>query len=121
MIKQRYLNFQKDLQEGMTLTEALQKHNITLEDAFNTLHFSKPPEPTNEKRKTMRNVDFYIFKRKNSYTIRKHVDGKQRVFGTYEKLEDAIKVRDWLIRADWKIDDLDELCKKLKVKRRKGR
>ena len=49
------------------------------------------------------------------------MDGKQRVFGTYEKLEDAIKVRDWLIRADWKIDDLDELCKKLKVKRRKGR
>lgn len=120
MIKQRYLNFQKDLQDGMTLAEALEKHNLTLRQAFNTLHFSQPPKPITYPRDYNRTVDYYIFKRKRTYSIRKQINDKQCTFGSYSTLEDAQKVRDYLIAHHWKTP-VDEACRILKVKRRRGR
>ena len=44
----------------------------------------------------------YIFPtRSGKFQIRKHIDGKQRYYGTYESLEDARRKRDELVLHDW--------------------
>lgn len=43
----------------------------------------------------------YIFKHRERYVIRKQINGKYQLFGRYDKLTDAQKVRDLLIELNW--------------------
>ena len=59
----------------------------------------------------------YICKARGHFHIRKQYNGKQRHYGSYESLEDAIKVRDYCIKHGWKQHSIDEYCSVLGVER----
>lgn len=61
-----------------------------------------------------------ITKNKNSYTIRKSINGKTINFGRYSALEEAIKVRDALIEVNWNEELLADELKNLKLKNNKN-
>lgn len=112
----------KDLM-NLPLEEALTKHNVSFEEAFKVFHKHEKQPYTRRRyspRKPLsrRSVDFYIFKRKDSYTIRKDVKGKVTVFGTYHSLEDAVKVRDVLMEEGWIQSNVDSICQRLGVERK---
>lgn len=78
--------------EGVTSTK--EKHNkIT-----NTTKTEKLTD-TNQKNRIMK----YITWRKSDqrYIVKKTVHGKNYLFGYYETKQDAIKVRDWLLKKNW--------------------
>lgn len=116
MIKTEYLNLRQDLQNGMSIEDGLQKHNLTLKDAFLALQFkdNRPvisPSKTNE---------FYIQQNiRGHYFVYKYVEGKQTHFGTYTTLPEAVKIRNWFIENGWNKDKIDHACKECGVKRRK--
>jgi hypothetical protein len=110
--------FRKDLQQGMTIHDALTKHGITFQDAFQQLHkYKRTPE---KKTYTQIGVSQYILTVDNRYAIRKNINGKTRMFGTYDCLEDAVLVRDELIRDGWHQTHVDSICERLGVQRRTG-
>lgn len=118
----------KDLM-NLPLEEALTKHNVSFEEAFKVFHKheKQPYRRRYSPRKPLsrRSVDFYIFKRKgsykDSYTIRKEVNGKVTIFGTYRSLEDAIKVRNVLMEEGWVQSNVDSICQRLGVERKPHR
>ena len=109
----------KDLM-NLPLEEALTKHNVSFEEAFKVFH-KHEKQPYNIKQSRRRSVDFYIFNRKDSYTIRKDVKGKVTIFGTYHSLEDAIKVRNVLMEEGWVQSNVDSICQRLGVERKPHR
>ena len=109
----------KDLM-NLPLEEALTKHNVSFEEAFKVFH-KHEKQPYNIKQSRRRSVDFYIFNRKDSYTIRKDVNGKVTMFGTYHSLEDAVKVRDVLMEEGWIQSNVDSICQRLGVERKPHR
>ena len=116
--------FQNDLNQGMTITEALQKHQLTLEYAFNTLQKKQSTQMRIKTRKTNytkkhKTSHIYIQEVEGRYYIRKRTRGKERFFGAYTNLEDAIQVRDALEEDGWHILHVDDICKKLGVERAK--
>lgn len=104
--------FQTDLRNGMTIHDALIKHNLTFKQAVENIYKphtqQKTPHPTNEK---------YIAYRDGHYYLRKYSRKKTRMFGTYHTLEDAVKVRDHCIKYGWKQHSIDKYCQELGVKR----
>ena len=105
-------SFQTDLKNGMSIHDALIKHNLTFKQAVETIYKPHKPHktshPTNEK---------YILHRDGHYYLRKHTREKLRLFGTYHTLEDAMKVRDYCIKYGWKQHSIDKYCEELGVKR----
>ena len=115
-------DFQNDLKNGMSISEALQKHNLTFKKAFNMLsHTSvgRPPKPRSEKRRVAKTGEKYIGSHESgSYFIRRLIDGEWTAFGSYSTLEDAIKIRDMCIKHGWVQSNVDEYCRQAKVIRR---
>ena len=61
----------------------------------------------------------YITKnKKGGYVVQKHMRGDSLYFGTYYSFDDALMVRDELIKENWDLDKLDEILLKLCVVRR---
>lgn len=112
--------FQQDLQKGMTLEEALIKHNTNLQTVFRVLHY-KDTNKNNIKKKTKSNSrstgEAYIQYQVNqkSYLLRKTVNKKCTYFGRYETLEDAILVRDYMMTHGWDKSRLNSIRKELNV------
>lgn len=107
---------QTDLRQGMTIHEALTKHNITFEQAFTEL--KKAQNPKIYKKSPKRDPSMkYITKNKTDgkYYIRKGIGhkGKKKTlrYGTYRTLEDAKTIRDALIENGWQQRSVDRLCK----------
>lgn len=109
-------NFKEDLQNGMPLEEALQKHNISLADAVELM---KKQGYHRKKKRTQWNAktgEKYISKtRGGKYAIRKHINGKMRYFGYYDNIEDAIKVRNYLYENGWYWQRINAIREKLGV------
>jgi hypothetical protein len=114
--------FRKDIQQGMPLEEAFQKHKLTLNQVFTTLHTktryhhkkkNKPPAYTPIKTP-------YIYNYRNKYYIVKNTRKKSRTFGSYNTLEEAIQVRDELIKDGWHQTHVDRICDELGIQRNKG-
>ena len=114
MIDRKYYQFQKDLQKGLRIDEALSNHQLTLLDAFNTLH----QIPMKHKKQII-SENKYLLIRKQSVQVRKKINGKWECYGSYKKIGDARKLRDHLIEHDWKVNDLDKLCEELDLERAK--
>lgn len=120
--KSKLLEFQKDLQNGLSIEEACSKHDVSFGEAV--LGFN-PLQKRNKNKKKGKKVKCstpskYIFQRDDSFTVRKNVKRKTMVFGTYSSLEDAVKVRDELIRIGWKQRSVDSICERLGIIRRHG-
>ena len=69
------------------------------------------------KRGYFRTGEKYIAGFNGKYLIRKQYKGKNRLFGVYTTLEDAIKVRDHCIMHGWKQHSIDRYCEELGVER----
>lgn len=114
--------FQKDLKNGMGLEEALKKYNLSLKDAFDFVHkpITQPAQKKQyRKRNVYKSVDTNISIRANSYHLRKAINGKMRWGGSYDTIEDAQKVRDFLNEHGWNPIKVNEACKKYGIKRRR--
>lgn len=59
----------------------------------------------------------YIQKDKNSWKIQKQLNGKQRCVARFKTMEDAINVRDMLVKFEWDLDYLELICRQLGVER----
>ena len=105
--------FQRDLNNGMSIEDACRKHKTTLAKAFEILHY----KDTN-KRKTLGNCgESYIRYDETSgtYLLRKRVNKKYTYFGRYKTLEDAIKVRDYMMTHGWYKHRLNSIREELNV------
>lgn len=118
--------FQHDLQQGMTIHEALTKYNYTLKYAFNQLQKQQKKTKNTRKRKLKNctyNAGKYIQYRDGHYYLRKTVYSHKknrrvtRMFGTYQTLEDAIKMREAQKQIGWKVTHVDRLCDELGITR----
>ena len=97
--------FKKD-----TIENVLNKHNLTLDEAFNIcLHKEGQMKEVPEEK------FLYVQKYRDYYRIRKSVKGKLITFGYYKTLEDAIIVRDALIDDGWRLYRLSKICKELNI------
>lgn len=111
--------FQRDLQKGMTLHDALTKHQLTLKEAFQQAekpikHKSTPETYPASQYIQYQNGHYYL--RKNVFS-RKKGRPVTRMFGTYSTLEDAIQMREAQKKIGWKVTKVDELCKELGIER----
>ena len=106
--------FQMDLRNGMSLEDALKKHDMTLKQAV----FQSPRHRKSlnwKKSADMKN----IYKNGESYTISKQQNGITKSFGTYKNVSDAQMVRDYLDNYGWEQLDVGLICVLLGVKRLK--
>ena len=110
--------FQEDLREGMSLEQALKTHNLTFQQALERCpkptNFDKR-KPTKKHKKTIRRAGKYIQQRGKRFYLRKNVKGKMLGFGSYETLNDAEKVRDFLMDNGWNEIKVREACKKYRI------
>ena len=117
MIDTKVLDFQNDLQKGMTIEHALQKHNLTLQTVWQELHYT--PRGTikqkQHKKQQTNTGEKYITKNGGKYLVRKTVNKKYKYFGRYDTLEDAVLVRDWMCEHDWNKSRLKALRRRLGV------
>ena len=108
-------DFIEDMKNGMSLENALQKHDVSFKDAVELLQ----KQSGRGKKKTQWNAktgEKYISKTKNGkYLIRKNINGKMRYFGYYDNIQDAIKVRDYFSENGWYWQRLNAVQKRLGV------
>ena len=131
------LAIQHDLRNGKTIEETFQTHNTNLKEVWDVIHGYQQQQrikPSKKQATPKRKVKphkphkphikiqdtTYIFERKGAYTIRKSINGKTRIFGTYNSLEDAQIVREELINIGWKQRSVDKICEKYGINRRCG-
>lgn len=119
--------FQVDLNNGMSIEEALKKYNLTFKDAFQQLHFNKHLQHEKKQRYKRKNPikHQYIQERKGKYYLRKSKkcirNGEKRhvmlTFGTYKTLEDAQRMREALKKDGWHQRHVQRICDELGIKR----
>ena len=91
---------QEELKQGATIAEVCNKHHLTFKELVD--------EMTNlpyKRGKTLKSTPQYIYRYHKRYLIGKIVNGVWTRFGTYESIEEAVKVRDELIKNDWLVGD----------------
>lgn len=115
------IQFQQDLKNGMTLEKALQKHNLTLQEA---IEFSPKPITVSKKPSTPRKtnngkfVDTYVQKRSKYYYVRRRMNGKTFWGGSYTTKKEALLVRDYLNKHGWEHLNIKKACEKYEITRR---
>lgn len=101
MIKTKYIHFQNDIRNGMSINDALTKHGLTLTETFNELHgrpIGRPPKPSPKRKLETRNTgEKYIQWNSGKYLLRK----TNEYYGRYSTLEEAVSVRDYLVEHGW--------------------
>lgn len=104
--------FRKDLRT-MSLEDTLIKHNVSLEEAMDCMPktYTKPKP----KKKRLKNVDRYIQERDGRFYLRKWINGKTLMFGTYNSLNDAKKVREHCEKHGWKQNCIKQYCEELGI------
>lgn len=120
---QRLAMFQYGLKHGMTISEALTKHNLTFKQAFQEFHEYQKKNQNRENGKKQRiektTNEQYIYARDGRYYLRKCIKNESKFFGVYRTLEDAMKVMDYCIQYGWKQHSIDRYCEELGVERLK--
>jgi hypothetical protein len=105
--------FQKDLQKGMSIDEALHKHQLTLSEAFHGLHYNG--ENHKKTLSTKNKNKFIITSGRNRHKIRKTINHEYVNFGVYESIQDARRVRDQLLSCGWDKTQLPQIWRKLHI------
>ena len=92
--------FQTDLNKGMTISDACQKHQITFKQAFQMLHYK---DTNKQKTQTSQTREQYITINKNTgkYELKRRINGKYKYFGSYPTLKDAIRMREYMKTHGW--------------------
>lgn len=115
--------FQEDLRNGMTLEDALTKHNLTFKEAVEFVHKPITKKAKNrrpyKKKNYYQSVDEHISHKAGAFHVRKSINGEMKWGGSYNTLEDAQTVRDFLNKEGWNIVKVNEVCKKFGIERRR--
>ena len=93
----------KELRNGATISEVCTKHNISFEYLFGILKKNRIPL---RKRDEINENIYQVGKR---WEIRKNVNGKMCIFGSYLDFEEARSVRNTLKKMGWNVNPLDYL------------
>lgn len=113
------IEFQTDLQNGMSLHDALCKHDVTLDEAFKTFYNrqyrKRDSNYWGENINRTETGEKYITKNQGMFLVRKTINRKMVYFGRYSTLEDAILVRDYFIEHGWNRHLLNSVRKTLGV------
>ena len=104
----------KDMKSHLTIEEVLIKHGITFKEAV-TLLSKNQSRKKKQKRPYEKTDEKYISYYCKRYIIRKYVNGKMRSFGGYDTLEDAVKMRDYLMENGWYPNRVKAIRKRLGV------
>ena len=112
----KMINFQNDLKKGISINEALKKHQLTLSEAMQGLHRLQRP-PKVEKKYTR--VNKHIWLKNGNYYIKKTINHQTKYFGSFNTLEDAERVVEEYNKTAWDFRRVDSICKKLNINRRK--
>ena len=114
--------FQWDLQDGMTISDACRKHEISFKYACDNM--PKIQKSKIRPKKTSNTfASQYIQHRNGKYHLRKYIPDCKRdksstvMFGTYYSLEDAIRMREHCKKHGWKKRSVDRYCEELGIKR----
>lgn len=111
------IDFRDSLRNGMGLWEALEEYNLTLKEAMD--HIDKPMTRSKRKRRSYEGMGRFIYRMGNYYVIQKSIRNKTVNFGTYNRLSDAKKVRDYYLEHGWNRKTLNKVCEELGVTRRR--
>ncbi len=96
-----------DLWNGMTINNACRKYRVSFQDIVEMMKNDVPPT---EKRTC---DALYVSPYYNKFRLSKN----SVHYGTYNTVEDAVKVRDWFILHRWDKRKVDEVCRIVGVKR----
>ena len=114
-----YIQIQEKLRNGMSIDEVCKKHHITFKELCDHFHGYQRNQQNRENLKSTKG-EKYILIRNNRYALHKNVKGQTIMFGTYNTLEDAIRMREALTKDGWHQTHVDKLCEELGIERRKG-
>ena len=108
MIPSKIHEFQKDLQNGMTIEKALTKHELTLKQVWRELHY-RPRNPNRpvDTSTGYRYIDYHQGKFRVYY--------KNEYYGHYDDLETAVQIRDYLLENGWDKRRLQNIRRTLKI------
>ena len=114
--------FQQDLRAGMTIEDACREYNITFKQAFEHMPAvsERPKKPYKKRHNGKSSGERNILQRNKHFYVRKCINKKTLMFGTYSSLEDAIAIRDYCDRYGWKQRKVDEYCRILGIVRCTG-
>jgi N-glycosylase/DNA lyase len=106
--KENYLGeLQEDLQR-LSIEELVKKYDLSFKELF-------------ELSKQIDVEDKYIIENvSGSYSVSKSVNGVSEYFGSYMDKEEAIKVRDELIKCNWDKEKFPEILNELEIKSKCG-
>ena len=110
------IEFRRDLRDGYSLHDALCKYNLSLKDAMKLM--DKPLTKHKKRKLVYTTIKPYIYQRYKHFIVQKSINNRTVTFGTYNNLNDATLVRDYMVKYGWNRDRLDEICELLHVKRR---
>jgi len=100
---------QEDLKSGTTIAEVCSKNDITFKELCQMFHgYAKKGRPLG--------LPMYICRDKRKYMIRKKIKGKEKYYGTYDTIEDAVKVRNELMKYGWYQSRVPAIRKRLGIK-----
>ena len=109
------IELKQDFKSQMTIGEVLIKHGLTFKEAVALCSIKQPRKPKKSSRHYEPTGEEYIRKYGRKYVIRRNIKGKQKWFGSYKTLEDAIKVRDCLNEEGWSTYKVQPIREKLGV------
>jgi len=101
-----------DLQKGMGLEETLLKHHTNLQELFQS-----NSNKSNSRYRVFDEWSQIQPTKWNSFRVYKYIYGHRIEFGTYHTHEDAILVRDELIKCDWDKSQLPGILERIGVKK----
>ena len=113
--------FKEDMRSGMPIEDVLEKHNVDFSTAWKLMKKSSDPRRKINKKKSRSKKHVskadrkYINRSGKKYYVRKNLKGKTIVFGSYKTLQDAMKVRDCLVKEGWDKSKLKSIWKKCMV------
>lgn len=104
----------KDLKNGLSLEETLQKHNTSLKELFKDIN--KYPVKRENRTPNTPEWKYIQYTKQHTYRLIKGVDNHRVSFGTYKTFEDAKKVREEMSKIGWDKSRLDEILTKNNIR-----
>lgn len=112
------VNIIEDLRKGESLEDTLVKHGTNLKEIFKDINKYSPERvKRTPDSPEWRNIQLT---KQNTYRITKTINGHREFYGTYKSFNDAVIVREELIKCNWNIHELPRILERNNI-RKQGR